>query len=71
MLQALLAHLLAACGEARQAQLEADELAARFAIPREELQDHLSLLNLVNFGGGCYTVYAEVDEETGRVRVDK
>ena len=31
----------------------------------------LSLLNLVNFGGGCYTVYAEVNEENGVVRVDK
>ncbi|HEU0336073.1 MAG TPA: WYL domain-containing protein [Gaiellaceae bacterium] len=71
VLQALLAHLLAACGDERHADLDADELAARFAIPREELQDHLSLLNLVNFGGGCYTVYAEVDEDTGRVRVDK
>jgi proteasome accessory factor BC len=71
VLQALLAHLLAACGEERQTELDADELAERFRIPREELQDHLSLLNLVNFGGGCYTVYAEVDEETGRVRVDK
>jgi proteasome accessory factor C len=71
VLQALLAHLLAACGEAREAELDADELAARFSLPRAELQDHLSLLNLVNFGGGCYTVYAEVDEDTGRVRVDK
>ena len=35
------------------------------------MQDHLSLLNLVNFGGGCYTVYAEYDDGTGRVRVDK
>lgn len=71
VLQALLAHLLAACGEGRDASLDADELASRFAIPRDELQDHLSLLNLVNFGGGCYTVYAEVNDETGRVRVDK
>jgi proteasome accessory factor C len=71
VLQALLAHLLAACGDERQTELDADELAARFRIPREELQDHLSLLNLVNFGGGCYTVYAEVDEDTRRVRVDK
>jgi proteasome accessory factor BC len=71
VLQALLAHLLAACGDERRAILEADELAQRFSIPREELQETLSLLNLVNFGGGCYTVYAEVDEETGRVRVDK
>jgi proteasome accessory factor BC len=71
LLQALLAYLLAACGEERGTLLDADELAERFAIPREELQETLSLLNLVNFGGGCYTVYAEIDDETGRVRVDK
>ncbi|HEY8103770.1 MAG TPA: WYL domain-containing protein [Gaiellaceae bacterium] len=69
VLQALLAYLLAACGEGRDAELDADELAARFHIPREELQEHLSLLNLVNFGGGCYTVYAELEGNT--VRVDK
>jgi proteasome accessory factor BC len=69
VLQALLAYLLAACGEGRDARLDADDLAARFHIPREELQDHLSLLNLVNFGGGCYTVYAELEGDT--VRVDK
>jgi proteasome accessory factor BC len=71
VLQALLAHLLAACGEERSASLDAVDLADRFSLPREELQETLSLLNLVNFGGGCYTVYAEVDDETGRVRVDK
>ncbi|HET9242993.1 MAG TPA: WYL domain-containing protein [Gaiella sp.] len=71
LLQALLAHLLAACGDERTTELDADELVERFSIPREELQPTLSLLNLVNFGGGCYTVYAEVSEETGRVRVDK
>jgi len=71
VLQALLAHLLAACGDDRRAFLDAIELAERFSIPREELQETLSLLNLVNFGGGCYTVYAEVDEGADRVRVDK
>jgi proteasome accessory factor C len=71
VLQALLAHLLAACGDGRDASLDGAELAQRFTIPLEELQDHLSLLNLVNFGGGCYTVYAEYAEDTGRVRVDK
>ena len=71
VLQALLAHLLAACGDEKTADLDADELAERFSLPREELQATLSLLNLVNFGGGCYTVYAEVNEETNRVRVDK
>jgi proteasome accessory factor BC len=69
VLQALLAHLLAACGDERSATLDADEVAARFSIPIEELQDHLSLLNLVNFGGGCYAVYAEHDGDT--VRVEK
>jgi proteasome accessory factor C len=69
VLQALLAHLLAACGEERSTDLDADELAARFSLPREELQETLSLLNLVNFGGGCYTVYAELDGD--EVRIDK
>jgi predicted DNA-binding transcriptional regulator YafY len=69
VLQALLAHLLAACGDERSAVLDAAELAARFSIPLDELQDHLSLLNLVNFGGGCYAVYAEHDGDV--VRVEK
>jgi proteasome accessory factor C len=69
VLQALLAQLLAACGEERSAVLDAAELAARISIPLEELQDHLSLLNLVNFGGGCYAVYAVHDGDV--VRVDK
>jgi proteasome accessory factor BC len=69
VLQALLAQLLAACGDERSAVLDAKELANRISIPLEELQDHLSLLNLVNFGGGCYAVYAEHDGPV--VRVDK
>jgi proteasome accessory factor BC len=69
VLQALLAQLLAACGEERAAVIDARELANRISVPLEELQDHLSLLNLVNFGGGCYAVYAERDGDV--VRVDK
>ena len=69
VLQALLAHLLAACGDERSTTLDAAEVAARFSIPIDELQDHLSLLNLVNFGGGCYAVYAEHDGDA--VRVEK
>src|SRR5262245_2967313 len=69
VLQALLAYLLARCGEDRQATIDAEDIVERFRIPSEELQDHLSLLNLVNFGGGCYTVYAELRD--GEVHVDK
>ena len=69
VLQALLAHLLSACGDGKEAELDAADLAASFSITVEELEEALSLLNLVNFGGGCYTVYAELSD--GVVRVDK
>jgi proteasome accessory factor BC len=70
ILQALLAYLLAACGEEKEAEIPADVLLERFpSIPAEELEEHLSLLNLVNFGGGCYTIYTELTD--GHVHVDK
>jgi proteasome accessory factor BC len=69
LLQALLAHLLASCGDQPSAEIPAQELVERFHIPENELQEHLSLLSLVNFGGGCYAVYAELQGDV--VRVDK
>src|SRR5258705_461957 len=70
ILQSLLAYLLAACGEDKEALIPAADLLQRFpSIPAEELEEHLSLLNLVNFGGGCYTIYTELTD--GFVHVDK
>jgi proteasome accessory factor BC len=69
VLQSLLAYLLAACGEEREAVIPASEVVERFSIPAEALEEHLSLLNLVNFGGGCYAVYAELQGD--EVHVDK
>src|ERR687887_971372 len=69
VLQALLAYLLAACGEGSEAVIPAAEIVARFHIPAEQLEEHLQLLNLVNFGGGCYTVYAALEGD--HVHVDK
>jgi predicted DNA-binding transcriptional regulator YafY len=69
VLQALLAYLLAACGEGNDAVIPAREIVERFHIPEEELEEHLQLLNLVNFGGGCYTVYAALEGDV--VYVDK
>src|ERR671935_496065 len=69
VLQALLAYLLDKCGDDSEAEIPAADLVERFHIPEEELEEHLSLLNLVNFGGGCYAVYAELRGDT--VRVDK
>src|SRR5205823_7225630 len=54
VLQSLLACLLAACGDDREGVIAVQELVDRFSIPRELIEEHLSLLNLVNFGGGCY-----------------
>jgi proteasome accessory factor C len=69
VLQALLAYLLDRCGERTEAVVDASDLIERFHIPADELEEHLSLLNLVNFGGGCYAIYAELAD--GKVRVDK
>jgi proteasome accessory factor BC len=70
VLQSLLASLLAACGESKEAAIPVADLLERFpSIPADELEEHLSLLNLVNFGGGCYTVYAELRDDA--VHVDK
>jgi proteasome accessory factor BC len=69
VLQSLLAYLLKSCGDERSATIPARDLVRRFNIPEDQLQDHLSLLNLVNFGGGCYAVYAQLDAD--EVRVDK
>jgi proteasome accessory factor C len=69
VLQSLLAYLLAACGDESEALIPTAELVDRFSIPPEAVEEHLSLLNLVNFGGGCYAVYAELQGD--HVHVDK
>ena len=69
LLQALLAFLLARCGEGSSARVEAAEVEERFQLDPQELKESLELLNLVNFGGGCYAVYCSTDD--GQVVVDK
>src|SRR6266508_3226787 len=69
LLQALLAHLLDRGGDESRAGIPAAEIAERFHIPPESLEEHLQLLNLVNFGGGCYAVYTELQD--GEVHVEK
>src|SRR5918996_4959682 len=60
LLQSLLAYLLDRCGDQPRAVIRAREIVERFHIAPELLEEHLSLLNLVNFGGGCYAVYAQL-----------
>jgi proteasome accessory factor BC len=69
LLQSLLAYLLDRCGDNTQAVIAASDITSRFNIPPESLEEHLQLLNLVNFGGGCYAVYTELEGD--RVHVEK
>jgi proteasome accessory factor BC len=71
VLQALLADLLAGCGDARRAQVDAEPVKRRFKLSDAELEEHINLLNLVNFGGGCYAVYAELSEDHSTIDVEK
>jgi proteasome accessory factor BC len=41
-------------------RLRASELRARLELTAEELQEDIDLLNVVNFGGGTYVLYAEI-----------
>ena len=63
-LLALMTRLLAACGESAEAQIPIAELRASLNLDRKVLEDDIGLLNLINFGGGCYALYAQVDGDT-------
>ncbi len=70
VLQAMLADLLETCGTDQSGSIAAAILQERYKITDEEMVEQINLLNLVNFGGGCYAVYAELDED-GMVNVQK
>jgi proteasome accessory factor C len=47
-----------------------DEVCERLQISEEELREDVNVLNVVNFGGGSYVLYAEIKEEEGAIEVD-
>ena len=47
-----------------------DEVCERLQISEEELREDINVLNVVNFGGGSYVLYAEINEEEGEIEVD-
>ena len=53
--------LLSACGRERSVRVRCDELRASLNVAQDVLEEDLNLLNLINFGGGCYALYAQVD----------
>ena len=69
-LLALMTRLLAACGESAEAQIPAAELRTALNVSRKVLEEDLGLLNLINFGGGCYALFAQIESDTVVVQKD-
>jgi proteasome accessory factor C len=64
-----LASILIESGRAGQRLVMAD-VCERLQISDAELREDIGVLNVVNFGGGSYVLYAEIDEEAGMIDVD-
>ncbi len=62
-LLALMTRLLAACGKSREGHVPTAELRTGLNLSPRELEDDIALLNLINFGGGCYAVFAQVVDD--------
>jgi proteasome accessory factor C len=64
-----LASILIQAGR-RGERLNMAELRERLQLSDEELREDINVLNVVNFGGGSYVLYAEILEEEGEIDVD-
>ncbi len=60
-LLALMTRLLSACGRSYEATVSCSVLRSELNLSQEALEEDLTLLNLINFGGGCYAVFAQVE----------
>jgi len=60
-LLALMTRLLAACGRSYEADVACSELRSELNLTQDALEEDLILLNLINFGGGCYALFAQVE----------
>jgi predicted DNA-binding transcriptional regulator YafY len=64
-----LASILIQAGRAGE-RLRIAELRERLQLTDEELHEDINVLNVVNFGGGSYVLYAEIDDLAGEIEVD-
>ncbi|HEX5853582.1 MAG TPA: WYL domain-containing protein [Solirubrobacteraceae bacterium] len=64
-----LASILIKAGRAGE-RVVMKEICERLQISDEELREDLNVLNVVNFGGGSYVLYAEIKEDDGEIEVD-
>jgi proteasome accessory factor BC len=63
-----LASVLIAAGR-EERRLKVDEVCEQLKMSPQELREDISVLNVVNFGGGAYVIYAEV-LPSGEIEVD-
>jgi proteasome accessory factor C len=64
-----LASILIRAGRAGE-RVSIAEVCERLQLSVEELYEDVNVLNVVNFGGGSYVLYAEIDEQAGEIEVD-
>ncbi len=64
-----LASILIEAGRAGR-RLQIADIRERLQLSEEELREDIDVLNIVNFGGGSYVLYAEILEEEGEIEVD-
>ncbi|MEA2301679.1 MAG: proteasome accessory factor [Solirubrobacteraceae bacterium] len=64
-----LASILIEAGRAGR-RLDVDDLCERLQITETELREDVGVLNVVNFGGGSYVLYAEISDLDGTIEVD-
>jgi predicted DNA-binding transcriptional regulator YafY len=63
-----LASILIKAGRAGE-RVPVEEVCERLQLTDEELHEDVNVLNVVNFGGGSYVLYAEINEQ-GEIEVD-
>jgi proteasome accessory factor BC len=64
-----LASILIKAGRAGE-RVAIAEICERLQLSEEELREDVNVLNVVNFGGGSYVLYAEINEQDGEIEVD-
>ncbi|MGO8906992.1 MAG: helix-turn-helix transcriptional regulator [Solirubrobacteraceae bacterium] len=64
-----LASILIRAGRAGE-RVAIDDICEQLQLSEEELREDVNVLNVVNFGGGSYVLYAEINEQDGEIEVD-
>src|SRR5207249_12313269 len=64
-----LASILIEAGRAGE-RVSIAEICERLQLSEEELREDVNVLNVVNFGGGSYVLYAAIKAEEGEIEVD-